>query len=102
MSDLPLDERRTFKQEVVGVNQNVQFDYTLTAAQAEDLLLDMDQLRLDHSLTPEQVRLYQVCQSRLSTESRPPNTERADLTVAEQQQELRDYIEIMKGRKRGA
>lgn len=98
--DIPQDTRTVLKQMVVGVNQDVEFVYTLTAEQADELLLDLDQLRMDHDLTEDQHRLRQACLDRLASEPRPPeDRERAEQSVTDQHRERHEWIAFQRSRR---
>ena len=102
--DIPQDTREVLREETVGVNQDVEFRFTMTTEQAEDLLMELDALSMDHLLDANQRTLQMACRARLAQESR--NTDMpipAVPTIQEQHKELHDYINFQRMRgKHGA
>ena len=101
---LPTDERTVIRSQTVGVAQDVEFRYTMTAEQAEDLLVELDAMALETNLNDDQKRLKAACLARLLEDVRPAeDRDPAERSVAEQHKETLDYINTMRARKnRGA
>ena len=88
-----IDERQTLKETVIGVNGDVEMVVTMTAEQAEQQLLDLEQVMLESDLTPDEERLRQACISVL-TEGR--KGEAIDPAESDPDAIRHSYIDMMK------